>query len=44
VLITTHPSLSIRARALLAGVEIVEKPLLDDALMVKVSRYWAGAD
>ena len=44
VLITTHPSLSIRARALLAGVEIVEKPLLDDALMTKVTRYWADTD
>ena len=43
VLITTQPSLSTRARALLAGVEIVEKPLLDDTLMTKVSRYWAGA-
>lgn len=44
VLITTQPSFSTRARALLAGVEIVEKPLLDDALMSKVSRHWASAD
>ncbi len=44
VLITTQPSLSTRARALLAGVEIVEKPLLDDALMTKVSWCWAGAN
>jgi FixJ family two-component response regulator len=44
VLITTQPSLSTRALALLAGVEIVEKPLLDDALMSKISRYWASAN
>lgn len=44
VLITTQPSLSTRARALLAGVEIVEKPLLDDALVTKISKLWAGAD
>lgn len=42
LLVTTQPSRSLRARALSAGVEIVEKPLLDDALIVKVTRYWTG--
>jgi two-component system, LuxR family, response regulator FixJ len=32
VLITTHPDRRLRARARAAGVEIVEKPLLGDAL------------
>jgi len=38
LLITTHPSAETRRRALAAGVEIVEKPLLDDALARKVGR------
>ena len=40
ILITSNPSLATRARALLQGAEIVEKPLLDDELAVKVSRLW----
>jgi len=32
VLITTHPTAKIRQRAQAAGVDIVEKPLLSDAL------------
>jgi two-component system response regulator FixJ len=36
ILIITNPSCETRARALAAGVEIVEKPLLDDRLFRKV--------
>lgn len=36
LLITTHPSADTRARAHAAGVEIMEKPLLGDALARKV--------
>lgn len=36
ILITTHPSRETRARAFAAGVEIIEKPLLDDQLARKV--------
>lgn len=36
ILITTHPSRETRARALAAGVDIVEKPLLDNQLSQKV--------
>lgn len=36
VLITTHPSKDTVARARAAGVEIIEKPLLDDQLSRKV--------
>jgi two-component system, LuxR family, response regulator FixJ len=36
ILITTHPSRETRTRALAAGVEIIEKPLLDDQLARKV--------
>lgn len=35
-LITTHPSRDTRSRASLAGVEIIEKPLLDNQLLSKV--------
>ncbi|HVY84562.1 MAG TPA: response regulator [Caulobacterales bacterium] len=35
-LITTHPAPLVRARALAAGVEIVEKPLLGDVVTRKV--------
>jgi two-component system response regulator FixJ len=33
ILITSHPSLAVRARAAAAGVAIVEKPLLGSALL-----------
>lgn len=36
ILITTHPARETRARAAAAGVEIVEKPLIDDKLARKV--------
>ncbi len=36
ILITTHPSRETRARAFAAGVEIIEKPLLDNQLAMKV--------
>lgn len=36
ILITTHPSKETRARAGAAGVEIIEKPLLDNQLSLKV--------
>lgn len=36
ILITTHPSLDTRRRASAAGVEIIEKPLLDNQLSQKV--------
>jgi FixJ family two-component response regulator len=38
VLITTHPSKETRARSRAAGVEIVEKPLLDDRLAEQIRR------
>jgi FixJ family two-component response regulator len=37
-LITTHPSRDTRSRALVAGVEIIEKPLLDNQLLNKVRK------
>lgn len=36
ILITSNPVAAVRAKARAAGVEIVEKPLLQDALMTKV--------
>jgi FixJ family two-component response regulator len=36
ILITSHPSLSLRERARAAGVPIVEKPLLGNALIDKI--------
>lgn len=42
VLITTHPSRETKARASAAGVEIVEKPLLDDVLAHKVRALTAN--
>lgn len=38
ILITTNPPADVRRRAQAAGVEIVEKPLLDDELSLKVLR------
>lgn len=43
ILITTHPSRETRARALAAGVEIVEKPLLDNQLSRMVRELMADA-
>jgi len=42
ILITTHPSLETRARADAAGVEIIEKPLLDNQLALKVLEIMHG--
>lgn len=43
ILITTHPTRITRQRALEAGVEIVEKPLLDNQLSKKVREIMIGA-
>ncbi|MBX3428318.1 MAG: response regulator [Hyphomonadaceae bacterium] len=43
ILITTHPSHETRARADAAGVEIIEKPLLDNQLALKVRELMDGA-
>ncbi|MDZ4690836.1 response regulator transcription factor [Terricaulis sp.] len=43
ILITTHPTRITRQRALAAGVEIVEKPLLDNQLSQKVREIMIGA-
>lgn len=43
ILITTNPSRETQARARAAGVEIVEKPLLDNQLSKKVQALMAGA-
>lgn len=43
ILITTNPSRETRARALAAGAEIVEKPLLDNQLSRRVRELMAGA-
>lgn len=42
VLITTEPSAALRRQAAAAGVPIVEKPLLDDALLTQVRRLIAA--
>lgn len=42
ILITTHPSVATRARAGAAGVEIIEKPLLDNQLALKVLEIIQG--
>ena len=41
ILITSHPSASVRQRAAAAGVRIVEKPLLGDALVEGVRNAFA---
>jgi len=41
ILITTHPTREARAAAAQAGVEIVEKPLLDEALNARVAALLA---
>lgn len=40
ILITTNPNAALRRRARLAGAEIVEKPLLDSALDMRVAHHW----
>lgn len=42
LLITTHPTRAVRTRAMGAGVEIVEKPLMGDALGRRVERLFAA--
>jgi FixJ family two-component response regulator len=42
ILITTHPSRETRAHAFAAGVEVIEKPLLDDQLASKVRELMDG--
>lgn len=44
VLITTNPRTNLRARAAAAGVPIIEKPLLTDALLTAVRSALAKAD
>lgn len=41
-LMTTYPTRAVRSRAARAGVEIVEKPLLGDALGRRVERLFAA--
>jgi FixJ family two-component response regulator len=41
ILITTHPSREVRERSRAAGVDIVEKPLVDDRLAQNVRRLIA---
>ena len=36
ILITTHPSSEVRRRAALAGVTLIEKPLLNDTLFLGI--------
>ena len=36
ILITTHPSVAVRDRAALAGVRLIEKPLLSDSLFQSI--------
>lgn len=43
LLITTNPARDLRARAFAAGAEIIEKPLLDDALVRRVARLVSSA-
>lgn len=43
ILITTHPTRAIRQRAFAAGVDIVEKPLLDNLLSQKVREIMIDA-
>lgn len=40
VLITSNPSVATRSRAAVIGVEIIEKPILDDVLLERVSALW----
>ena len=43
ILITTHPSRETRARAFAAGVDVIEKPLLDNQLALKVRELMDAA-
>lgn len=40
VLITSNPSTATRTRAANVGVEIIEKPILDDVLLERVRTLW----
>ena len=40
VIITSNPSFATRARAVGMGVEIIEKPILDDVLLEHVGALW----
>jgi two-component system response regulator FixJ len=42
ILITTHPSIAVRERAAAAGVTVVEKPLLSDALFHEIHEATHG--
>ena len=42
ILITSHPKPDLRAAAAAAGVPIVEKPLIGDALMTSIRRALAS--
>lgn len=42
ILITSHPKPDLRAAAAAAGVPIVEKPLIGDALMTSIRRALTG--
>jgi FixJ family two-component response regulator len=42
ILITSHPSRALKRRAAAAGVAIVEKPLMGDALILKVRETLAS--
>ena len=42
ILITTHPSITIRERAAATGVAVIEKPLLSDALFHEIHAALGG--
>jgi len=42
ILVTTHPSTSLRARSTAAGATLVEKPLLNEALFERIRQLMAG--
>jgi two-component system, LuxR family, response regulator FixJ len=42
ILITTHPSAAVRDRAALAGVRVIEKPLLNDTLFQGIRAALGG--
>jgi two-component system response regulator FixJ len=42
ILITTHPSVAVRAQAAARGIPLVEKPLLGDALFLEIRAACAG--
>lgn len=42
VIVTTNPSEDLRRRAAMAAVPVLEKPLLDDALISAIRKPWAA--